>query len=92
MLGIALLYMRLALLFQDRKSHYMSKAKSLIDSSLRLLDGKNCQFFFMLIFYERLQIGRIITFLCGDPGPLAIAAVISYNSSDQKTADKCIEK
>jgi len=42
--GIALLYTRLASLFQDKRSHYMSKAKSLIDLALRQLDGKNCRF------------------------------------------------
>jgi len=43
-------------------------------------------------FSIEIKIGRVITFLCGDPGPLAIAAVIYYNSGDQKTADNCIEK
>ena len=32
------------------------------------------------------------TFLCGDPGPLAIAAAIYHNLGDQKTVDKCLEK
>ncbi|CAF0937397.1 unnamed protein product [Rotaria sordida] len=36
--------------------------------------------------------GRVITFLCGDLGPLSIAAVIYYNLGDQKTSDKFIEK
>ncbi len=38
--GIALLYMRLASLFPEEKSQYMSKAKSLIDLALKKLDGK----------------------------------------------------
>jgi hypothetical protein len=33
--------MRLAAFFQNQKSHYMSKAKSLIDAALGQLDGKN---------------------------------------------------
>jgi lantibiotic modifying enzyme len=36
--------------------------------------------------------GRVITFLCGDAGPLAIAAVIYHNAGDQKNANSCIEK
>jgi len=32
--------MRLALLFPEEKSQYMSKAKSLIDLALKKLDGK----------------------------------------------------
>ncbi|CAF1179816.1 unnamed protein product [Rotaria sp. Silwood1] len=72
--GIALLYMRLARLLPAQSNNYISKAKTLIDSALRLLDG------------------RVITFLCGDSGPLAIAAVIDYNLGDQKTSDKYIQK
>ncbi len=47
---------------------------------------------FNINFSWKINIGRVITFLCGDPGPLAIAAVIYYNSGDQKIAEKCIEK
>jgi hypothetical protein len=43
-------------------------------------------------FYIKIEIERVITFLCGAPGPLAIAAVVYHNSGDQKTADKFIEK
>ncbi len=39
--GIALLYLRLAILFPAEKDNYKSKAKSLIDSSLEYLKGKN---------------------------------------------------
>jgi hypothetical protein len=39
MSGIALLYLRLALLFPEEKHQYMTKAKSLIDLALRRLDG-----------------------------------------------------
>ena len=39
--GIALLYMRLAALFPEQKSQYITKAKSLIDLALRTLDGKS---------------------------------------------------
>ncbi|CAF1200758.1 unnamed protein product [Rotaria sordida] len=72
--GIALLYMRLAQLLPDQSSNYMSKAKTLIDSALKLLNG------------------QVISFLCGDPGPLAIAAVIYCKSGDQKASDQCIQK
>ncbi len=51
---------------------------------------KNCKF--DINFSRKINIGRVITFLCGDPGPLAIAAVIYHNSGDQKTSEKCIEK
>jgi hypothetical protein len=37
--GIALLYLRLAILFPTEKDNYKSKAKSLIDSSLERLNG-----------------------------------------------------
>jgi hypothetical protein len=33
--------MQLAAIFPDQKSDYMSKAKTLIDSALQQLDGKN---------------------------------------------------
>ncbi|CAF3990803.1 unnamed protein product [Rotaria sordida] len=72
--GIALLYMRLAQLLPDQSNNYMSKAKTLIDSALKLLNG------------------QVISFLCGDPGPLAIAAVIYCKSGDQKASDQCIQK
>jgi len=35
--------MRLASLFPEQKSHYMSKSKALIDSALEQLDGKNIE-------------------------------------------------
>ncbi|CAF3030419.1 unnamed protein product [Rotaria socialis] len=40
----------------------------------------------------RLLDRRVVTFLCGAPGPLAIAAVIYHNAGDQKTTDRYIEK
>jgi hypothetical protein len=36
--------MHLAAQFPDKKSQYMTKAKTLIDSSLKQLDGKNLRF------------------------------------------------
>ncbi|CAF1024078.1 unnamed protein product [Rotaria sp. Silwood1] len=72
--GIALLYLRLAILFPSEKNDYKSKAKALIDSSLEQLKGKR------------------ISFLNGDPGPLAIAAVIYNDLEDQKKMNKYIDK
>ena len=40
MIGIALLYLRLAMLFSTEKDNYKFKAKTLIDSSLERLKGK----------------------------------------------------
>lgn len=89
--GMALLYLRLATLFPDQRSQYISKAKSLIDLALRLLDGRHW-------FYNHSSLdpssclGRVATFLCGDSGPLAIGAAIYHQLGDQKTVDKCIQK
>jgi hypothetical protein len=44
MKGIALLYLRLAILFPSEKENYKSKAKLLIDSSLEQLHGKKLMF------------------------------------------------
>jgi hypothetical protein len=74
MIGIALLYLRLATFFPAEKDNYKSKAKTLIDSSLEQLKG------------------RRISFLAGDPGPLAIAAVIYNDLGDQKAVQKYIDK
>jgi hypothetical protein len=40
MIGIALLYLRLAILFPAEKDSYKSKAKTLIDSCLEQIKGK----------------------------------------------------
>jgi hypothetical protein len=40
MIGIALLYLRLAILFPTEKDNYKSKAKNLIDSALEQLKGR----------------------------------------------------
>lgn len=40
LIGIALLYLRLAILFPGEKDKYKSKAKSLIDACLEHLNGK----------------------------------------------------
>ncbi|CAF1198665.1 unnamed protein product [Rotaria sordida] len=72
--GIALLFLRLAILFPSEKDNYKSKAKTLIDSSLEYLKGKR------------------VSFLNGDPGPLAIAAVIYNDLNDQKLVNKYIDK
>ncbi|UJR27908.1 hypothetical protein I4U23_009169 [Adineta vaga] len=72
--GIALLYLRLTILFPTQKDVYKWKAKSLIDSSLEQLHGKR------------------VSFLAGDPGPLAIAAVIYNDLGDEKMVKKCIDK
>jgi hypothetical protein len=40
----------------------------------------------------KYNIGKRISFLAGDPGPLAIAAVIYNDLGDQKTVKKCIDK
>ena len=39
-LGIALLYTHLAVVFPDRQTHYLEKAKSLINIAVKHLDGK----------------------------------------------------
>jgi hypothetical protein len=39
--GLALLFMRLALLFPDQKAHYLSKAKALVSMALKRTDGKD---------------------------------------------------
>ncbi|CAF1071789.1 unnamed protein product [Adineta ricciae] len=72
--GIALLYLRLSILFSNKKDAYKSKAKALVDSSLAQLSGKR------------------ISFLSGDPGPLAIAAVIYRDLGDDRIVRKCIDK
>lgn len=35
---------------------------------------------------------RVATFLCGETGPLAIAAVLSHHLGDENTTKKNIEK
>ncbi len=40
----------------------------------------------------RYDTGKRTSFLAGDPGPLAIAAVIYNDLGDQKTVKKCIDK
>jgi len=91
MKGIALLYLRLATLFPTEKDNYKSKAKSLIDSSLEKLKGNKFIFcsFYLIVKYD---IGKRISFLAGDPGPLAIAAVIYNDLGDRKTVNKCIDE
>ncbi len=46
-------------------------------------------FEFLLVKYS---LGKRISFLCGDPGPLAIAAVIYNDLGDRKTMNQCIDK
>ena len=89
---MALLYLRLASLFPDQRSQYMSKAKSSVDLALRLLDGRNSSSNPSSLDQQSFCSGRVVTFLCGDSGPLAIGAVIYHQLGDQKTVDKCIEK
>jgi len=40
----------------------------------------------------KYDIGKRISFLAGDPGPLAIAAIIYNDLGDQKIVKKCIDK
>ena len=35
---------------------------------------------------------RVVTFICGEPGALAIAAVLSHHFGDEKAMKKYIEK
>jgi hypothetical protein len=46
----------------------------------------------MFNFILKWNIGKRISFLSGDPGPLAIAAVIYNDLDDQKMVKKCIDK
>jgi hypothetical protein len=45
--------------------------------------------FHLIIEYHA---GKRISFLAGDPGSLAIAAVIYNDLGDQKTVHKCVDK
>lgn len=40
----------------------------------------------------RFRLERTVTFLCGAPGALAIAAVIYTNFGDQRMVDRCVDK
>jgi hypothetical protein len=75
-IGIALLYWRLAQLFPDERENYKSRAKVYVDAALGKLSGEIKIYTNVLML--RLSIGRRTSFLCGDPGPLAIGAAI-YN-------------
>ena len=39
-----------------------------------------------------IELGRVTTFLCVDPGPLAIGAVIYRDYGDQNTSNQYIER
>lgn len=95
--GIALLYLRLASVFPTQKENYKSKAKSLIDQCLRELNSMEqiiCCFSVIIknVTLCLLRSGKRISFIEGDLGPLAIAAVIYNDLHDEKMVNKCIEK
>lgn len=85
-----MLYLRLAILFPAEKNNYKTKAKSLIDSCLDRLNGMID--IYVLCRTTRICVGKRTSFLAGDPGPLAIAAVIYNDLGDQKTVKRCVDQ
>ncbi|CAF3930299.1 unnamed protein product [Adineta steineri] len=71
----------IALLYMHLTSLFPDRKSNYISKAKLLLDSS----------LQQLD-ERRITFLCGAPGPLAIAAVISYKSGDQETANKYVNR